>query len=191
MSELLASEPLTFIITIVLRSFALILLLRFVLQATRASFYNPFSETVVRITEPVLRNLRLLLRPYRNLDFASFLTAWLVHLLAAIVYVAAKGLTMDPVWLLNDALRGTLNLIINIFLVAIIVSIVMSWLAPGIYSPATNIAREIAEPVLAPARRVLPPLGGLDLSPMVTILGLFIIQGFVLGALLPYRLWVG
>ena len=185
------SEPLTFIITFVLRCVALLLLLRFVLQAVRASFHNPFSETVVRITDPVLKNLRLIVRPYRNLDFASFATAWLVHLLAAITYVLANGLPADFVFLLNDALRATLNLIVNIFLVAIVVSIVMSWLAPGIYSPATNIAREIAEPLLAPARRVLPPLGGLDLSPMITLLALFLIESFVLANLLPFRLWPG
>lgn len=185
------SESLTFILTFALRCGALILLLRFVLQAVRANFYNPFSETVVRITDPLLKPLRLILRSYRNLDFASFAAAWLVHLLAAIVYVLANDLPMHFVFLLNDALRATLNLIVNIFLVAIVVSIVMSWLAPGIYSPATTIAREIAEPVLAPARRVLPPLGGLDLSPMVTLLALFLIQNFVLANLLPYRLWPG
>jgi YggT family protein len=78
-----------------------------------------------------------------------------------------------------------------IFLIAIFLSIVMSWIAPNVYSPAANIAREVAEPLLSPARRILPPLGGLDLSPMITILVLFLIQSFVLGSLLPYRVWPG
>lgn len=185
------SEPLTFIITLVLRCVALVFLLRFVLQAVRASFHNPFTEAVVRITDPLLRNLRPVLRPYRNLDFASFATAWLAHLLAALTHVLASDLPAHFLFLLNDALHATLNLIVNIFLVAIVVAIVMSWLAPGIYSPATNIAREVAEPLLAPARRVLPAIGGLDLSPMITLLVLFFIQSFVLPGLLPFRLWPG
>ena len=185
------SEPLTFIVTLALRCVALVFLLRFVLQTVRASFHNPFTETVVRITDPLLRNLRMVLRPHRNLDFASFVAAWLAHLLAALAYVLANDLPANFLFLLNDALHATLNLSVNIFLVAIVVSIVMSWLAPGIYSPATNIAREIAEPLLAPARRVLPAIGGLDLSPMITLLVLFLIQSFVLPGLLPFRLWPG
>lgn len=185
------SEPLTFVITLVLRCVALIFLLRFVLQVVRASFHNPFTEAVVRITDPVLRNLRMVLRSYRNLDFASFVMAWLAHLLAAFAYVLARDLPPHFLFLLNDALHATLNLAVNIFLVAIVVSIVMSWLAPGIYSPAANIAREVAEPLLAPARRVLPSIGGLDLSPMITLLVLFLIQSFILPGLLPLRLWPG
>ncbi len=184
-------DPFTFVVTFVLRVVALVLVLRFILQAVRASFYNPFSEGIVRITDPVLRPLRLVLRPYRNLDFASFAAAWAAHVVAATTYVVANGLPMDVVFILSDALRATLNLVVGVFLVAIFVSVLMSWLAPGVYSPAATIARSIAEPVLAPARRVLPPLGGLDLSPMVTILVLLLIQGTVLGALLPARLWPG
>ena len=185
------SESLAFILTFVLRVAAMIFLLRFVLQAVRASFYNPFCEGIVRFTDPLLRPVRLLLRPYRNLDLASFAMAWVAHVVAVAIHVLANALPLDALYVLNDALHLTLSWVVNIFLLAIFVTILMSWLAPGVYSPAANIAREIAEPVLAPARRVLPPLGGLDLSPMVTILGLFIIQGFVLSALLPYRLWVG
>jgi len=68
---------------------------------------------------------------------------------------------------------------------------VMSWLAPNVYSPAANVAREVAEPLLSPARRILPPLGGLDLSPMITVAVLLVIQSFVLGTLLPVRVWAG
>ena len=184
-------DPLTFIITFVLRVVALVFLLRFVLQAVRASFYNPFSEAIVRLTDPVLRPVRLVLRPHKNLDLAAFGMAWLAYTLAVTVHALANDLPLDVLFILNDGLHAALSMVIGIFLVAIVVTILMSWIAPGIYSPAATIAREVAEPVLAPARRVLPPLGGLDLSPMITVLVLFMIQGFVLHALLPYRLWPG
>lgn len=182
------SDPLTFILTFVLRITALVFLFRFMLQAVRASFYNPFSEGVVRITDPVLRPLRSVLPPYRNLDFASFAMAWIAHLLAVVLYVFAQDFPMNVLFLLNDSLRDTLDQVINIFLAAIFVSILMSWLAPGVYSPAAIIAREIAEPLLAPARRILPPMGGFDLSPMIAVLALFLIQFHVFDALLPNRL---
>lgn len=185
-------DPLTFVVTFALRVVALLFLLRFILQAVRASFYNPLSEGIVRITNPVLNPLRQVLRPYRNLDLAAFAMAWIAHMLAVTMHVwMADHLSIDWLAILNDSLRATVGLAMGIFLVAIFVSIVMSWIAPGVYSPAALIAREIAEPLLAPARRVLPSLGGLDLSPMITIVVLMLLQGFVLNALLPCRLWCG
>ena len=185
------SDPITFIATFVLRVAALVFLFRFILQVVRASFYNPFSEGIVRITDPVLKPLRQLLPPYRNLDFASFAVSWVLHMLVVAIYCYAGGRDMETLIILNDSLRATLSLMIGIFLIAIFVTIIMSWIAPNVYSPAAIIARDIAEPVLAPARRILPPLGGLDLSPMITILVLFVIQSYVLGSLLPYRVWPG
>lgn len=185
------TDPLTFVVTLALRAAALIFLFRFILQAVRASFYNPFSEAIVRISDPVLNPVRQVLRPYRNLDFASFALAWIAHMVAAVLFMIAVGAPLNFYYILNDSLHATLNLVVWIFLIAIFVSIVMSWLAPTVYSPAANLAREISEPLLSPARRILPPLGGLDLSPMITVAVLLVVQSFVLGALLPIRVWAG
>ena len=182
------SDPFLFVLRFVLQVAALLFLLRFVLQAVRASFYNPFSEGIVRFTDPVLRPLRSVLRPYRNLDLASFALAWLAHIImSAVRLIGGSSGAVDILFVLSDALHGTLNLVVMIFLVAIFVTVIMSWLAPGIYSPASLIAREVAEPLLARVRRLLPPLGGLDLSPMVAILALLMVQHFLLGALLPHQ----
>ena len=181
-------NALVFIGTFALQVIALLFLLRFVLQAVRASFYNPLSEGIVRLTNPVLNPVRLVLRPYRNLDFAAFAMAWAMHLVATVVTVLANDVGIHVFAILAVSLRETLSLVIGIFLVAIFVSIIMSWIAPGAYSPAATIAREIAEPILAPARRILPPLGGIDLSPMITILVLLVLQNYILAALLPFRL---
>ena len=182
------TDPFLFVLRFALQVAALLFLLRFVLQAVRASFHNPFCEGIVRFTDPVLRPLRSLLRPYRNLDLASFAMAWLAHVVMSTVRLLTMGTgTIDFLFILSDALHGTLNLVIMIFLVAIFVTVAMSWLAPGVYSPARLIAREVAEPLLARVRRLLPPLRGLDLSPMVAILPLLMVQSFVLGALLPHQ----
>lgn len=181
------SDPFIFVLRFVLQVAALLFLLRFVLQAVRASFYNPFSEGIVRFTDPVLRPLRSVLPAFRNWDLASFAMAWLAHLvMSTLRFFAFGGGAFDILFIFSDALHGTLNLVVMIFLVAIFVTVIMSWLAPGVYSPASLIAREVAEPLLARVRRLLPPLGGLDLSPMVAILALLLVQSFVLGALLPH-----
>lgn len=184
-------EPLTFVVTLALRVVALLFLLRFVLQAVHASFYNPFSEGVVRFTNPVLEPIRKVLRPYRNLDFAAFVMAWVMHMLAAAFAVFAAELPLQAFAIVTDGLRATLSLVVGIFMVAIFVSIIMSWIAPQVYSPAAIIARELAEPLLAPARRILPPLGGIDLSPMITIVVLMLIQNYAINAVLPCQSWCG
>ena len=186
-------EPLTFVVTLVLRVAALLFLLRFVLQAVHASFYNPVSEGIVRFTNPVLDPVRKVLRPYRNLDFAAFVMAWVVHMLAVAFHIWSTGLPIDVIAVLTDGLRTTLSLVVGIFTVAIFVSIIMSWIAPQVYSPAAIIARELAEPLLGPARRILPPLGGIDLSPMIAIVVLMLVQSYVIGVVLPcqYQSWCG
>ena len=186
-------EPLTFVVTLVLKVVALLFLLRFVLQAVHASFYNPVSEGIVRFTNPVLDPVRKVLRSYRNLDFASFVMAWVVHMLAVAFHAWSVGLPVDLFAIATDGLRTTLSLVVGIFLVAIFVSIIMSWIAPQVYSPAAIIARELAEPLLAPARRILPPLGGIDLSPMITIIVLMLVQSYAIGTVLPcqYQSWCG
>ena len=103
------TDPLTFIVTLVLRAAALIFLFRFMLQAVRASFYNPFSEGIVRITDPVLNPVRQVLKPYRNLDFASFALAWITHMLAALVFSLAAGAPLNLLYVLNDSLHATLE----------------------------------------------------------------------------------
>lgn len=187
------ADPLTFVVTLVLRVGALLFLLRFVLQAVHASFYNPVSEGIVRFTNPVLDPVRKVLRPYRNLDFAAFVMAWVMHMLAVTFHVWSAGLPIDLFAVFTDGLHTTLSLVVGIFSVAIIVSIIMSWIAPQVYSPAAIIARELAEPLLAPARRILPPLGGIDLSPMITIVVLMLIQRYAIGGVLPcqYLTWCG
>ena len=137
--------------------------------------------------------MRKVLRPYRNLDFAAFVMAWVVHMLAVAFHIWSAGLPIDVFAVLTDGLRTTLSLVVGIFTVAIFVSIIMSWIAPQVYSPAAIIARELAEPLLGPARRILPPLGGIDLSPMIAIVVLMLVQSYVIGVVLPcqYQSWCG
>ena len=183
-------EPLTFVVTLVLRVAALLFLLRFILGAVHANFYNPVSEGIVRFTDPVLDPVRKVVRSYKNLDFASFAMAWVAHMLAVTVRVWSPE-SINVFAILTDGLHITLSLVVGIFLVAIFVSIIMSWIAPQVYSPAAIIARELAEPLLAPARRILPALGGIDLSPMIAIVVLMLVQNYAIDAVLPCQSWCG
>ena len=184
------SDTLIFIVKFLLQAASLIFLLRFLLQAVRADAYNPITEAIVKISSPVLRYLRYLLPIWRNLDFAAFGMAWGLNALLLVAVGTHRELPLSVIAVISDTLRATVSMAIGVFLVAIFATIVMSWISPGTRTPATSLIHDVAEPVLSPARRVIPPIGGsLDLSPMLTVLVLLVVQGPVLSAILPYRLW--
>jgi YggT family protein len=166
-----------YILSFLLQVASFLFLARFILQACRVEFYNPVSQGVVKITDPVLRPVRLLLPTYRNLDFAALAVA-LVCQIALLMAVSALegGYTGGIVRMLVGGLLQVAMLAIQIFWFAIMISILASWIAPGNYHPALQLLHQITEPLLAPARRLLPPMGGLDLSPIIVFLVLGLLQ---------------
>jgi len=74
------------------------------------------------------------------------------------------------------AVPKLLELVINIFLFSILIQVIISWVSPGNYNPAIDVMHSLTEPLLGPARRVIPPIGGIDLSPMAVMIGLYLLQ---------------
>ena len=110
---------------------------RFLLQACRADFYNPISQGIVKVTDPVLKPLRAVLPGYRNLDFAAFAGALLTQILFVYLLVAISGAYAGgPVWIVASALLNVLMFCISVFFWSIIIIIIASFLAPGNYHPA-------------------------------------------------------
>ena len=171
------NNTLDLVITFVFQALAFFCIARFLLQACRVDFYNPISQGVVKVTDLFLKPLRMLLPGWGNLDFASFLAAWLA--VVAQLYlqsVVAGGLFGSAFNMIAVALLNVLMLVLSVFKWSIIIMIVASWIAPSSYHPALALIQQIVEPVMAPARKLIPPLGGLDLSPMLVILLLLIIE---------------
>ncbi len=162
--------------------FQLVMLLfiaRFLLQASRADFYNPLSQAIVKATDAVCKPIRLLLKPIGNYDIASLLTAWLIAVLyAALTNWLANGL-FNPLALVWAGVIWTLLEITQFYLFSIFIVIIASFLAQGTYHPVLGLLQQIIDPLMAPFRRIIPPLGPLDLSPMVVILLIFVIQNLL------------
>ena len=187
--------PVAFIIQFVLSAVAVLFLIRFILQATRADFYNPICQGIVRYTDPVLKPLRVVIPTYRNLDLAAFVATWIVSIITILVAVLMTGsysnLTIvelvQSLGLEVGAIVGgvyrTLDLFLSFYWIAIFLTIIVSFVAPSTYNPVISLLHEICEPVLAPARRVLPAMGGLDLSPLIVFLVLALLQRFFLPGL--------
>ncbi len=161
--------------------YLLAVLLRFLLQVARADFYNPVSQAVVRVTDPMVRIFRNFIPGYRNFDFATLVLAFVVEgvaicVLLMIYNVSIPGAAFVVTW----SVLGVVYFIINIYWYAIIASIIMSFVM--MFSGNTNphpllmLVWQLTDPVMAPFRKVLPPMGGLDFSPIFV----FILIRFIL-----------
>ncbi|OZG74261.1 YggT family protein [Hahella sp. CCB-MM4] len=147
-----------------------IVILRFLLQLSRADFYNPISQFVVKATNPFVIPLRRIIPGMGGLDIASLVLAILLQLLTYVLLLALRGSGIPLTLLLPLALLKVLDLTVQVYFWAIIAVIVLSWIAPGSYHPAAQLLYQLTEPVMRPFRKILPNLGGLDLSPILVFL---------------------
>ncbi|EPJ82260.1 MULTISPECIES: YggT family protein [Pseudomonas] len=164
--------------------YLLIILLRFVLQLVRADFYNPLSQFAVRATQPLLKPLRRIIPSLFGLDMSSLVLAIIVQLiLMALTLLLAYGTTGDPLHLLLWAIIGVTALFLKIFFFALIISVILSWVAPASHNPGAEMVNQICEPMLAPLRKILPNLGGLDISPILAFMVLKLLDMLVINNL--------
>ena len=178
-------EALIYIIQTLGSLYLLIVLLRFILQLVRADFYNPLSQFIVKATQPLVTPLRRIIPGFAGLDLASLVLAILVQLLLMIVTLTLMGynvggfILQQLVW----SMIGVTSLFLKVFFFALIISVILSWVAPGSYNPGAQLVNQICEPLLAPFRKLLPNLGGLDISPIFAFITINLIDRFVIGGL--------
>ena len=160
--------------------FLVIVILRFLLQLVRADFYNPVSQAIVKITMPLLKPLRKVIPSVLGIDTASVVLIVLVQLVASAilaVIMGAAGIILNPLPLILWGIVGALTIVSSIFFWSMIISIVGSFIAPFSHHPLLVLANQIINPLAAPIRKLLPPLGGvLDLSPIIILLGLKVVD---------------
>jgi YggT family protein len=164
------TQALYFIIKTLTQLFLLLLLLRFWLPWLRADFRNPIAQGILRFTSPLVIPVRRVLPSIGRLDTATILIAFVIQFLTVFALLAIFGQKVEPIYVAMTAALELLILSLNLFFFAIIVKIVLSWVAPQSYNPVTAIVSTLAEPVLAPFRRIIPSAGGLDISPIFAII---------------------
>lgn len=154
------------------------IILRFLLQLARADFYNPISQSLVRITNPAIKPLRRFIPGFFGIDIASLVLAILVKLAMILIlfFVQTGETNVSLAAVLLVSVLSVFVTIFNIYFVAMIATIILSWVAPGSYHPAAVLVHQIAEPVMSPFRRLLPPMGGIDFSPMLAFLALNVVK---------------
>ncbi|MEL7310872.1 MAG: YggT family protein [Pseudomonadota bacterium] len=146
-----------------------VIMLRFLLQMVRANFRNPIAQAIVQLTSPLVVPVRRIIPSIGTIDAATLLVAYGVQvlLLAALMLLRGYGISGQ---LLIDAVFALANLTLTIFMVALLIGVVLSWVAQGSYNPAGALADELTRPVLTPIRRIIPPIAGFDLSPLFALM---------------------
>jgi YggT family protein len=161
-------------------------LLRLLFQVVRADFRNPFAQAIVRVTNPIVVPLRKVLPPLGRVDTASVVAVVLAQMLrTGIVFALGAGAAPPLGNLLAIAIVELLDTTLLLFLVAIFVYVILSWVSPDGYNPVARLLGNLVEPLLAPFRRALPSLGGLDLSPLVVILLISVLRMVLNGRIAP------
>ena len=154
--------------------YLIIVMLRFIMQLVRADFYNPISQFVFKATQPIVGPLQTILKPIGRFDPAS-LTLAIALQITGIAFLSNVALP-NPITLFLWGFVGALGLLIKIYFYALLATIILSWISPGGSNPAAYLLHQITEPVMAPVRSLLPPMGGLDFSPIVVFILINIVE---------------
>ena len=170
------SEVLNYVVSFILQILAFLFVVRFLLQACRVDFYNPISQGIVKATDVFLKPVRLIIPGYKNLDLAAFMAAILAHVIMLVALAAINQAYLGWLSIVGQSVLSVILMHLFIIKWSILIAIIASWIAPGNYHPALALLSQITEPVLAPARRLLPALGGLDLSPILVFLILGVVE---------------
>lgn len=191
-----ALDSLGFIIGIIFNLYAMLLALRFIMQLFRADYYNPLAQFVVKVTDPVLKPVRRFIPNFKTYDTSSLLLTFVVVFLKLVILkvlqtgylpVAGKAiLAMGQSYgsLFFIGIVEVIHILFNIFIFSMILQAILSWFPNPSTDSIRNLLSGITEPVLRPARKYIPPISGIDLSILVTIIGLMFLQMLITGSLI-------
>jgi len=160
--------------------YILAVMLRFLLQWVRADFYNPLVQVLVKITNPVLVPLRRIVPGLYGVDSAAVLLMLVLQAAELYLVAAMLGASLPVATLILGSIAKILGLLLGVYFWLILIQVILSWVSPQTYNPAITLIYTLTEPVLRPARRIMPDLGGLDLSPLVVIVVLQLVRMLVI-----------
>ena len=167
-----------FLINTLFDLYIMVILLRVWLQVARADFYNPFSQFIVKATQPVVKPLRRFIPSIGGWDTATIIFAFAVACLKVFLLVLMAGAALSPIALLSYSLIVLVTAVFKLMFWVLILRAILSWVSRG-QNPIEAVMIQLTEPLMAPVRRFIPPLGGLDLSMIVVLIGLQFLEKLV------------
>ncbi len=165
------TDPIVFLIDTLFSLYILAVLLRFLLQWCGGDFYNPISRFLVKITHPPLKILRRFVPSIGKIDTSSLVLMLSLQMLAdASILLLLNGSMINIGALAITAITQLISLLINVLVFAVFARALLSWMNPGTFNAAASILATLTEPLLDVCRRMIPGLGGIDLSPLAALL---------------------
>ncbi len=166
-------DALTFIVKTLLELYIITFVLRFILQWVRADFRNPITQFFVRITNPLVIPARRLIPSVGGFDTALIIIVLLLELTVMIVLINMNCMNAPNfAQVIGLTLLRIVYMTLQIYFFVILIYVVLSWINPGTYNPATNLLASLAEPALKPFRRLIPPIAGFDLSALFALIAI-------------------
>ena len=165
-------KTLTFLISTALELYTMVMLLRIWMQWARCDFYNPLAQFVVKATQPIVGPLRRILPSMGPIDTASLVMAFVLSLIKSMVLFMV--ITFQPIIWIAALLILIKTIGLLVFWVLLVMAL-MSWVSRG-RSPVEYVLMQLTESLLSPIRRMLPAMGGIDFSPMVLVLLLYVLN---------------
>ncbi len=174
------SEGGIFVIQTLFGLLVMLLNLRFIMQASKANYYNPIAQGIVKATNPLIGPFRMIFPIMGPFDLANMACALVIQSIGIVlIMVFAGALPIDLIYF-AWAVIAILASIINLYFFALLISVIASWLAPYSSHPALELVQDITDPLCRPARRLIPAIGGLDFSIIVVFLGLSLLENSIL-----------
>ncbi len=153
------------------------IILRFFLQLARADFYNPFSQAIVKVTNPALIPMRRIIPGVFGIDFAAIVLAVLLQFIVGeLNYFVVTQSFFNPVTTLLLGILGTFKMATYLVWIVLIIVVISSFIAPYSNNPIVALSRQLVEPLARPIHKLIPPMGGLDFSVLFIFIGVAVIQ---------------
>jgi YggT family protein len=173
----MAQDPIVLIIRTLGEMYAFVVILRFLLQVSHADYYNPISQAIAKLTNVPMLAISRVMPKLGKVDLSALLYAVAVKLLVLTLIILAAGMAMPNILqLIVLSTVGVVDAILTIYFWAVLASVIISWVAPGSYHPGPQLIQQLTEPLFKLARKVIPSIGGLDLSPILIFLVIQIVQ---------------
>jgi len=164
------TDPIIFLIDTLCSLYIMAVLLRFLLQWCGADFYNPISQFLVKITHPPLRIMRRFVPSIGKIDSSSLVLMLSLQMLADFSILMLKGVSINVGALAILSMTQLISLLLNVLVFSVFARAVLSWVNPGAFYAAASIVDALSNPILNLCRKMIPNLGGIDLSPLAALL---------------------
>jgi YggT family protein len=168
----------------------ILIMIRFLMQISRADYYNPICQGIVKLTDPGIKPLKRILPSVRGVDFATLAVAFVVQLVAVMLVVVMKGGPLFMPLYIAWVLLGMVSTILDIYFFALLIMVISSWIAPQSVNPALALVHQLTEPICRPARKLLPPMGGMDFSIILVFVTITLVDTYLVIQPIAYMLRV-